>query len=171
MPVSKGNIPWNKGLTALNNSSVAITATRNKGQKRTAKQRRNISKATKESQPISWNKNPDREAQRIKVLLIKRMRSMLERSILRMNSKKEGHTHKQLGYSSQQFKQRIESLFKPGMSWSNHGKGSGKWHIDHIVSIASFPPGTPANVINALENLQPLWQEENLKKGYRASKT
>ncbi len=163
--VKPGTPSWKKGLTRLTNESIARAALKNKGQKRTEEQRRRISEGTKNSKQVIWNRNPDRDAQRLKVLLIKRMRSMLERTLNRFGTRKEGHTHEQLGYTPLQFKQRIESLFQPGMTWENHGKGEGKWHVDHIKGISSFPIGTPACVVNALDNLQPLWEEDNLKKG------
>lgn len=71
----------------------------------------------------------------------------------------------ELGYSSSEFRKHLESLFKDGMTWSNHGRGPDKWHIDHIKPISAFPLGTLPSVVNALANLQPLWEHENLSKG------
>ena len=44
---------------------------------------------------------------------------------------------------------------------------NGEWHIDHIQAISKLiNPGVidPA-VINALDNLQPLWAKDNMTKG------
>lgn len=68
-----------------------------------------------------------------------------------------------LGYSIQDFKIRIESQFKPGMTWENHGE----WHIDHKKAIIKFEKNTDIRIINALSNLQPLWAKENLSKGVK----
>jgi hypothetical protein len=65
-----------------------------------------------------------------------------------------------LGYTVDDLKTALEAKFKSGMSWLNYGL----WEIDHKRPISSFPPGTPVAVINALENLQPLWKAENRKK-------
>jgi hypothetical protein len=68
-----------------------------------------------------------------------------------------------VGYSSDELKQHLESLFQPGMSWSNYGK---EWHIDHICPISFFiylGEDDPA-IVNALENLQPLWKKDNIMK-------
>lgn len=50
------------------------------------------------------------------------------------------------------------------MSWSNYGK----WHIDHIIPLDFFKvsdPGDPKfKVAWSLENLQPLWAIDNMKK-------
>jgi len=50
------------------------------------------------------------------------------------------------------------------MSWSNYGK----WHIDHIIPLDFFKvsdPGDPKfKAAWGLENLQPLWAVDNMKK-------
>jgi hypothetical protein len=58
----------------------------------------------------------------------------------------------------------LEQKFLSGMTWNNYGQ----WHIDHKKPISSF------NIISlecddfkkcwSLDNLQPLWAEDNLKK-------
>lgn len=75
------------------------------------------------------------------------------------------YVKKILGYGPNEFITYIESLFQPGMTWENHGRGKGKWHIDHVRPISSFPLDTPLSVINELKNLQPMWMEENVRKG------
>lgn len=62
---------------------------------------------------------------------------------------------------------RLESMFVEGMTWENYGK----WHLDHIIPDISF---NYASVHDeefkkawAMENLQPLWAEENMRKGSR----
>lgn len=98
-------------------------------------------------------------------------RTLLRNTIKRLGIKKEDKTHKMLGYSALDLKIHIESLFTPKMSWENYGD----WHIDHIKPVSSFDKDTPASVVNALSNLQPLWSttreidgvlyEGNLNKG------
>jgi hypothetical protein len=59
----------------------------------------------------------------------------------------------------------LESKFKPGMNWGNHGlKG---WHIDHIKPVSSFDLTDMEQAKECFHytNLQPLWATENLKKG------
>jgi hypothetical protein len=88
-------------------------------------------------------------------------RTVLFNFLTRSKQKKNGSTSSILGYDFNKFKERIEFNFKEGMSWSNYGK----WHIDHKKPISKFNENTPANIVNALCNLQPLWAAENLFKG------
>jgi len=98
-------------------------------------------------------------------------RSILYSTLKRMNTKKSGHTIEELGYSVDELKQHIESLFTLGMNWDNHGE----WHIDHIKPVSSFDKNTDVSIVCALSNLQPLWAttreidsiiyEGNLNKG------
>lgn len=72
-----------------------------------------------------------------------------------------------LGYGAAELKQRIESQFRDGMNWSNHGE----WEIDHKIPVSSFIARgvTDPLVVNALSNLQPLWKRENRAKNNRYS--
>lgn len=72
---------------------------------------------------------------------------------------------RKLGYSIDEFKNHMESLFRPGMTWENHGE----WHIDHIIPISILVEWgiTDSKIINSLSNLQPLWASENTSKGAR----
>lgn len=76
---------------------------------------------------------------------------------------KSGSAVKDLGCSSKEAYNYIESLFKDGMSWDNHGE----WHIDHIIPLSSFNLKNRDEFLKAVHytNLQPLWKSENLSKG------
>lgn len=88
-------------------------------------------------------------------------RRLLHRVLKAFNKPKEKITIEYLGYSANDLKNHIESLFKEGMTWENHGE----WHIDHIRPISSFDKNECPSVVNSLDNLQPLWASENLSKG------
>jgi len=83
------------------------------------------------------------------------------RSILK--NQKNGSTTQFLGCSFEELKIYIESKFVDGMTWENMGK----WHIDHIVPLASFDLNQESakKIAFHYKNLQPLWAIDNLKKG------
>jgi hypothetical protein len=67
-----------------------------------------------------------------------------------------------VGCSKVFFRKYIEKKFKPGMTWSNHGK----WHLDHKIALSKFNPKSLEDIkeANHYSNLQPLWASENLSK-------
>lgn len=71
-----------------------------------------------------------------------------------------------LKYTVEDLKKHLESKFDQKMNWENYGKNG--WHIDHIIPKSFFKFNSynhPAfKACWALENLQPLWCQENLKK-------
>lgn len=87
-------------------------------------------------------------------------RGMLNSVIRRMGGKKESTTFDILGYSAEDLKKHLEKLFTEGMSWDNWGE----WHIDHKIPISKFKDSDDPKIINSLDNLQPLWALDNIKK-------
>lgn len=77
---------------------------------------------------------------------------------------KSKHTMELLGCTIDQFLDHLESQFQPGMTWENYGSD---WHIDHIQPCASFDLTNPSEQEKCFHytNCQPLWKEDNLKKG------
>ena len=83
-----------------------------------------------------------------------------------INGNKGGkHWEDTVGYTLTDLIKHLEKQFKKGMSWQNKSK----WQLDHIIPINLWE----FNSYNdrefkqcwALCNLQPLWANENLKKG------
>ena len=79
------------------------------------------------------------------------------------NGQKAGSAVNDLGCSIKAFKLYIENQFTKGMSWDNHGK----WHLDHVLPLASFDLTNRMEFLEAVNwlNYQPLWARENLSKG------
>ena len=75
-------------------------------------------------------------------------------------SKKTSHL---LGCSFKEAKKYLESKFKPGMNWKNHGFYG--WHIDHVIPLSSAKNISELEKLCHYTNLQPLWAKENLSKG------
>jgi len=79
---------------------------------------------------------------------------------------KDSHWTTLLGYSIEELRDHLEKQFKPGMSWDNYGRNG--WHIDHIRPISSFNTQQIGDAefmkCWALDNLQPLWEADNIRK-------
>jgi len=62
-------------------------------------------------------------------------------------------------------KQYLEERFQSDMTWNNYGE----WEIDHIKPLSSFDLTDRDQLLQACHytNLQPLWAEENARKGDR----
>ncbi len=83
-----------------------------------------------------------------------------------LRSQKNGRPWESIvGYNLEQLKKRMESLFTKGMTWDNYGE----WHMDHIIPVSFFKYESFNDVefkmCWRLENLQPLWATDNIKKG------
>ena len=72
-----------------------------------------------------------------------------------------------VGYTKEDLRNHIESLFTAGMTWNLLLKG--RIHIDHKIPISFFvydkPEDSEFQYCWSLENLQPMWAKDNLVKG------
>jgi len=95
----------------------------------------------------------------------------LVRRTLRFNKKKDGKMKDILGFTADELRIHIESLFTEGMRWGKFLKG--EIHLDHKKPVNFFKPKSvddPAfKACWALSNLQPLWARDNLSKGDKLS--
>ena len=89
------------------------------------------------------------------------IRLSLEKNNLSKNGR---HWEDLVGYTSQELREYLESLFTEGMTWKNRGD----WHIDHIIPKSFFKFKSAEDVefkmCWRLKNLQPLWAFDNLRK-------
>jgi hypothetical protein len=92
-----------------------------------------------------------------------KLRACVRSSFRRIKNNKFSDTQKLLGCSWEEAKVYIESLFIEGMSWENHGNGPGTWNIDHVRPVCTFEEHE-LHLMNRIQNLQPLWWEENNQK-------
>ena len=112
----------------------------------------------------NWDKIKEYRAkphQRVRKAQSKRLTKLLKRKgIAKKNS-----ILKYIGCTKGQLVAHIEKQFKPGMNWENYGYHG--WHIDHIRPCASFDLTKEEDLKRCFHytNLQPLWAEENLRKG------
>jgi len=70
-----------------------------------------------------------------------------------------------LGYTLDELMKHLEGLFVDGMTWENYGE----WHVDHKIPMNSFnfisADDEAFQICWSLNNLQPLWAIDNLRKG------
>jgi hypothetical protein len=83
------------------------------------------------------------------------------------NIDKYKNTFDLLPYTLEELIGHLESKFKEGMTWENYGQ----WHVDHIKPMVSSDIKEPTDKYFqecwSLNNLQPLWEHDNLSKGSR----
>jgi hypothetical protein len=77
--------------------------------------------------------------------------------------KKDSSNEELLGCSFEEARKQIECLFSEGMNWDNYGRGG--WHIDHIKPLSTAKTESDFKELCKIENLQPLWEFDNLSKG------
>jgi hypothetical protein len=75
--------------------------------------------------------------------------------------KKNARTEIILGCTIEEFIIYIQSQFKKGMNFDNHGK----WHLDHIIPLATAKTEEDVIKLCHYTNYQPLWAKDNLSKG------
>jgi len=97
----------------------------------------------------------------INVRITYNLRARLHKALHR--NQKTNTTVKLLGCDIDFLKVYLNNLFTEGMSWKNYGK----WEIDHIKPCASFDLSKPEEQRKCFHytNLQPLWENENIRKG------
>ena len=83
-------------------------------------------------------------------------------------SSKQGYSWETiLEYNLEDLIVHLEKQFQPGMNWENYGR----WHIDHIIPQSFYRFESIDDPLFhkcwELNNLQPLWAEDNLKKSDR----
>lgn len=88
-------------------------------------------------------------------------REILRKTVSQLKHEKNQTTQELLGYSYEELRIYLESMFVDGMNWENHGD----WHVDHIIPISLFREGTEPSIVNRLDNLRPIWSHINLSKG------
>jgi hypothetical protein len=88
-------------------------------------------------------------------------RARLHAAFKSKGSAKPSKTELMIGCGYEKLKKHIENMFKIGMSWENKGE----WHIDHIIPLSSASTIQETIRLCHYTNLQPLWANENIRKG------
>ena len=97
-------------------------------------------------------------------VLSRRMSDSVRMSLKQKGTKKANRTFEILGFDKHTLREHLESQFTDDMSWGNMSE----WHIDHIRPVSSFNFDSTEHPdfkkCWALNNLQPLWALDNLRK-------
>jgi hypothetical protein len=93
------------------------------------------------------------------------VRCLVSNSFKRGKNKfrKNTKTENILGCTIEEFRIYIEKQFKDGMTFENYGE----WHLDHIYPISLATTEEEIIKLNHYTNFQPLWAEDNFRKGNR----
>lgn len=94
-----------------------------------------------------------------------RLKKIISANINQNLNNKTNTTVEYLGISIKEYKIYLESLFKPEMTWSNHGK---IWEIDHIIPVSSFDLNINEQVYLAFhyKNTEPKFKTTDIAKEY-----
>ena len=113
-----------------------------------------------------WKKRNPEKIKQYRRSIKTRISTTVRRSIWSSLKRKQEYSRliNILGYSIPDLMRHLEKQFKSGMTWENYGE----WHIDHKIPIAAFNYASIQDIdfrkCWALNNLQPLWALENIKK-------
>jgi hypothetical protein len=91
------------------------------------------------------------------------IRTLIGNSIKGNGYTKKSKSNEILGCTFEEFKTHIEKQFKEGMNWEERYK----WHLDHIYPVSLAKTEEEIIKLNHYTNFQPLWAEDNLRKGNR----
>jgi hypothetical protein len=78
-------------------------------------------------------------------------------------NRKSKKTFEIIGITVEELKIYLENKFIEGMSWENYGPYG--WHIDHIIPLDFAKTEKELYELCNYQNLQPLWWDENIRKG------
>ena len=96
--------------------------------------------------------------------LISNFRTAIYQVLKENNVEKNKHYFDILKYTPEDLIQHLEKQFTGNMTWENYGE----WHVDHKKPITSFNFQEMGDdefmKCWSLDNLQPLWEEENIRK-------
>ena len=133
--------------------------------------RKNNPGKTKESRQLFREKNPGYNSRRTKerkaldpeFAMMIRLRHRLSNVMRAVGGKKVDKTLELIGCTPRELCKHLAVQFQPGMGWENRHL----WHIDHKQPCSSFDLTDPEQQRQCFHytNLQPLWAEDNLKKG------
>jgi hypothetical protein len=103
--------------------------------------------------------------------LISNFRTAIYQVLKESNVEKNKHYFDILQYTPESLINHLESQFDENMNWENYGE----WHVDHKLPITSFNIQEMGDEefmrCWSLENLQPMWGTDNIRKSNKVMGT
>jgi hypothetical protein len=120
-------------------------------------------KRSRKYQSMMFHTSPKNSNFRIKKTARSRIYNAIKRLSLVEKPRIRYRTEKMIGCKIEQLRSHLESQFKKGMTWNNHGS---HWHIDHIIPMSHFDLTKESQLLAASHytNMQPMWAAENFSK-------
>ena len=119
-------------------------------------------KYVRSGKKAAWERKKNKEDSHFRIK--KRISARMRISLRSRNAKKGRSVFDLLPYTLEELMAHLAAQFQDGMTWDNYGE----WHIDHIIPDSHFKYASVKDEgflkAWALNNLQPLWAEDNLKK-------
>jgi len=115
----------------------------------------------KNYKPRKWEQRKERRNSDPIFNLMNRMRCRIWKYLNIFEITKKNKTFDIVGCSPEFLKEYLEKQFVTGMTWENRDK----WHIDHIIPLSSAKTEDEVYKLCHYTNLQPLWFEDNIRKG------
>jgi len=116
---------------------------------------------TKKYKDYTKSYNKSRRASNPMFAMANRLRARISFAIRSKGYSKTSKTREMLGCDWNHLMTHLEEKFVDGMTWGNRHL----WHIDHITPLASATSEEELIKLNHYSNLQPLWAEDNIRKG------
>jgi len=122
---------------------------------------KNNNEIVRKNRNIRHKKNYENDVlYKLKVNVRNRVKLFLKSSKFNITT---NNTYNIVGCSPDELKKYLEEQFTEGMSWYNYRHDG--WHIDHIIPLSSAKTEDEVYKLCHYTNLQPLWHDENYKKG------
>jgi hypothetical protein len=166
-------VTWDQAIKYRNNISIFVKRYRNTAEGR--EYMRNYMKGLKRKEYLK-KYNRSKHGRKIKsnyaqlkrlsdpmFAMANRLRHRIWKVIHNKGYSKTSKTSEMLGCDWNHLMAHLEAKFVDGMTWDNRHL----WHIDHITPLASATSEEELIKLNHYTNLQPLWAEDNLRKGNR----
>ena len=104
-----------------------------------------------------------------------RQREIWRSRLQKLIQRRQDNPARKMGcVTAAEFIDHIEQQWEEGMTWENYGRASRterRWQIDHAIPVSRFDLTDSIEAAQCwhYSNMQPMWAEENIRKGARVT--